>query len=448
MKKRIRIPGGTSGPNVKLPAPLVLVGLYLACIVIGSIALLLPVSHHGDIGLVESLFTATSAVTVTGLSVADTGSQFTGFGQLVILLLVQLGGLGLMTFAVLVFSALGISIGMPQRLALREDLNQTSIFNLTWLVKLIFLMALICELIGAFFLAFVFVPEFGLAGIWQAIFHSVSAFNNAGFSLHADSLTQWVGNPIVNVVIPGLFIVGGLGFIVVCDIYRKKNWRELTLHSKLMLAGTAYLIVLGMLIYAALEWQNPNTLGTLSTGDKLWASWFQGVTPRTAGFNTVDTNGMQESTALVTMILMFIGGGSTSTAGGIKVTSVCVLILATIAFFKRRQTLNVFGRSLGVAEVMKVMALVTLSVMMVITGIFLITISHDGQFFNLAFEVVSAFGTVGLTRGTTAQLDGLGMAVVMLTMFIGRVGPLAVGFLLATTNTARIRYPTGVISLG
>jgi trk system potassium uptake protein TrkH len=434
--------------HLSLPPPAVLVLIYLSLIAIGSLLLRLPVSHHGDIGLTEAIFTATSAVTVTGLVLVDTGAAFTQIGQIVIAILVQLGGLGLMTFAVLVLSALGISIGMPQRLILREDLNQTSLSNLTVLVRVIFFVALICEVIGALLLAMVFVPEYGSDGIWQAIFHSISAFNNAGFALHPDSLSQWVGNPIINLVVPSLFILGGLGFIVVSDIYRKRSWRTLTIHSKLMLAGTGTLIVIGAVSFALLEWQNPATLGPLSFADKLWASWFQGVTPRTAGFNTINTGGMDDSTTLLTMMLMFVGGGSTSTAGGIKVTTLCVLLLATVAFFKRRQTLHAFGRSLGVHEVMKVMALATLSMMLVLVGMFIISISHKGQFIDLAFEVISAFGTVGLSRGATGELDGVGLFIIMLVMFIGRVGPLALGFLLATRSVPRVRYPAGQISLG
>jgi trk system potassium uptake protein TrkH len=297
-------------------------------------------------------------------------------------------------------------------------------------------------------LAFVFVPEFGWNGVWQAVFHSISAFNNAGFALQSDSLSQWVGNPVVNLVIPLLFILGGLGFIVVGDVYQKRKWRSLTLHSKLMLIGTVVLILWGTVMFALLEWTNPATLGPLDIGDRLWASWFQGVTPRTAGFNTVDTAGMHDSTTLLTMTLMLVGGGSTSTAGGIKVTTLCVLLLATVAFFRRERTLHAFGRSLGLEEVMKVMALTTISMLLVLTGIFVISISHDGQFIDLAFEVTSAFGTVGLSRGTTTELDGFGRTIIIATMFIGRVGPLAIGFFLATRSTPRVKYPAGQIYLG
>lgn len=434
--------------DFRLPPPALLVVFYMAFIVVGAILLWLPIAHHGEIDIWTAIFTSTSAVTVTGLVLVDTGAAFTGFGQAVITILIQLGGLGLMTFAVLVLGALGIPVGMPQRMILREEINQTSLSNLMVLVKIILVIVLICEAVGALLLAFVFVPQYGWNGIWQAVFHSVSAFNNAGFALHPDSLSQWVGNPVVNITITLLFILGGLGFIVVGDIYQKREWRKLTLHSKLMLVGTLVLIAWGTIMFGLLEWNNPDTLGGLSTGDKIWASWFQGVTPRTAGFNTINTGGMHDSSTILTMTLMLVGGGSTSTAGGIKVTTLFVLLLATVAFFRRQTTLHAFGRSLGVEEVMKVMALTTISMLLVLTGIFLISISHDGDFMDLAFEVTSAFGTVGLSRGATGELDGFGRAVIIFTMFIGRVGPLAIGFFLATRSVPRVKYPTGQIYLG
>lgn len=428
--------------------PAILVLFYVSFITIGAILLWLPFAHNGEVDLGMAIFTSTSAVTVTGLVLADTGSAFTGFGQAVIALLIQMGGLGLMTTAVLVLSALGIPVGMPQRLMLREDLNQTSVSNLTVLVRIIMTIALISQAVGAVLLAFVFVPEYGWNGIWQAVFHSISAFNNAGFALHSDSLSQWVGNPLVNLVITLLFIFGGIGFIVLGDIHQKRKWHALTLHSKLMLTGTLILIAWGSISFAVLEWSNPGALGPLATADKLWASWFQGVTPRTAGFNTIDTGAMHDSTTLLTMVLMVVGGGSTSTAGGIKVTTLAVLLIATVAFFRRQTTLHAFGRSIGLNEVLKVMALTTISTLLIISGMFLILITHDGAFLDLAFEVTSAFGTVGLSRGATGELDAFGKAVIIFIMFLGRVGPLAIGFFLATRSTPRVKYPSGEIYLG
>lgn len=448
---RARLPSGRPVAFLwRLPPPLTLALFYLGAVLTGAFLLWLPISHVLPLSWSEAVFTSTSAVTVTGLSLVDVGSTFTLFGEIVIAVLIQLGGLGLMTFAVLLVSALGIPIGLPHRLVLREEVNQTSVSNLMGLLRVIAAVALACEAAGAAVLAVVFVPESGWAeGGWQAIFHSVSAFNNAGFSLFPDGLTRWVANPIINLAIPVLFIMGGLGFIVLGDIWQKRRWSRLMVHSKLMLIGTATLIAAGSLGFAALEWNNPATLGGLDgTGARLWASWFQGVTPRTAGFNTLDMGGMHDSTTIMVMTLMVIGGGSTSTAGGIKVTTVIVLLLATVAFFRRRTELNVFGRSLGIEEVMKVMALATISVGIMLTGFFLISISHDGEFLDLAFEVTSAFGTVGLSRGATAELDGIGRALIMVVMFVGRVGPLTLGFFLATRSVPRVRYPAGEIYLG
>ncbi|MFQ6550763.1 TrkH family potassium uptake protein [Aestuariibius insulae] len=433
-----------------LPPPAVLALLYLTFILIGTVLLWLPISNHGEVTLGDALFTSTSAVTVTGLIVVDTATAFTVFGQAVIAFLIQLGGLGLMTFAVLVLSALGIQIGMPQRLILREDLNQTTMSNLTVLVRIIIVLALACELVGVVFLSFVFIPDHGFGmGLWHAIFHSISAFNNAGFSTFSDSLMGYVGSPTINLTITIMFILGGLGFIVIGDIYQKRRFKKLTLHSKLMLIGTLFLILWGWLLFAALEWSNPGTLGSLeTTGERIWASWFQAVTPRTAGFNTLDTSAMTETGTLLTIMLMFVGGGSTSTAGGIKVTTLIVLILATIAFFRRRSELNAFGRSLGLEEIMKVLALTTVSILLILTGLFVTSITHDGPFIHLIFEVVSAFGTVGLSMGATGELDGLGRAFIILMMFLGRVGPLTIGFFLATRSLPRVKYPKGQIYLG
>ena len=436
--------------SFRVPPPAMLCAIYLSSILVGAGLLSLPISAVEPISYVTALFISTSAVTVTGLSTVDVGATFSLFGEIVIAALIQLGGLGLMTFAVLVLSALGIPVGMPQRLILREDLGQTTLNNLTVLVRIILTVAISCELVATAVLAFVFVPEFGWAnGLWQALFHAISAFNNAGFSTLPTGLVPYVTDPVINLMIPALFILGGLGFVVVGDIFQKREWQHLTLHSKIMLAGTLGLMVWGFVTFAALEWTNPGTLGALpSTGDRLWAAWFQAVTPRTAGFNTIDTAAMHDSTTLMTMLLMAVGGGSTSTAGGIKVTTLVVLLLATVAFFRRTSSLSVFGRAIKAEELLKVLALTTVSMILVFTGLFAISISHDGEFLDLAFEVVSAFGTVGLSRGATGSLDELGLALIMVIMFAGRVGPLALGFFLATRSTPRVKYPPGQIYLG
>jgi trk system potassium uptake protein TrkH len=434
----------------RLPPPALLALLYLSFIALGAVVLRLPVSHHGAVGWMDALFTSTSAVTVTGLVVVDTGSAFTVFGQAVVAVLIQLGGLGLMTFAVLLLSALGVPVGMPSRLILREEVNQTSFANLGVLVRTIFKIAVVVELIGAGVLAFVFVPEFGWAqGLWHAVFHSVSAFNNAGFALFPDSLSGWATDPVVNLVVPLMFVVSGLGFVVVGDIVQARRWGRFSLHTKIMIVGTIALLAWGTATFAALEWTNPGTLGAIEgTGGKLLAAWFQGATPRTAGFNTLDTGAMHDETALMTMTLMVIGGGSTSTAGGIKVATFVVLLLATVAFFRGRSELNLFGRRLDTAEVMKVLALTMVSLLLVLVSLFLLMLVQETDFLLLAFETTSAFGTVGLSMGATGELGIAGQLIVMAVMFLGRVGPLTLGFFLVTPSRPRLRYPKGQIYVG
>lgn len=424
--------------------------IYAVLILAGGALLHTSWATTAPITWSDALFTSASAVTVTGLIVVDTGSAFTFAGQVIIAGLIQLGGLGLMTFAVLVLSALGQPIGITQQIILRDDLDRTSLHDLMRLVRTIFAVVIVCELVGALLLAMVFVPEFGWpAGLWSAAFHAISAFNNAGFALYPDSLTRWAANPAVNLVIPLLFIIGGLGYGVLSDVLSGKRWRRYSLHSKLMLSATAAMIVVSVALFAILEWNNAGTLGQADTvREKLWVSWFQGVTTRTAGFNTVDIGAITDASALMFISLMFVGGGSTSTAGGIKVTTAFVMVLAIIAFFKRRHVLVAFGRSIGLDQVLKVLALTAVGVVFVLTGVFVLTISHDGEFLDIVFEVTSAFGTVGLSRGETGELDTLGRIVIGIIMFFGRVGPLTIGFFLATRIPPRVRYPEGQVFLG
>lgn len=434
----------------RLPPPGLLAVIYSIFIVIGAIALKLPISVTEAITWSDALFTSTSAVTVTGLIVVDTPEAFTLFGQGVLMVLMQMGGLGLMTFAALVLIALGIPVGVPQMVVLREDLNQTSISNLMSLVRVILQLALTLEAIGFVLLATSFVPDHGWGmGLWHALFHSISAFNNAGFSTFSNSLIDYAADPVVTVTTTSLFIVSGIGFVVLADIRAKGSWRRLSLHSKMMLTGTPILIAISFVLFAALEWRNPGTLGAIDSAfGRVQAAYFQAVTPRTAGFNSINTAAMYDSTALLTISLMIIGGGSTSTAGGIKLTTAIVLAMATLAFFKRRRELNMFGRALGPGEVHKVMALLTISIITILTSIFILSISTETEFLSLAFEAASAFGTVGLSMGATGLLDGWGRAVIMVLMFLGRVGPLVLGFFLATQAMPMVRYPKGQVYLG
>lgn len=433
-----------------MPPPMILSSLYAALIVLGAAVLKLPISHTVAITWSDAIFTSTSAVTVTGLLVIDTGADLTLFGQMVLAFLIQMGGLGLMTFAVLILGALGLPVGITGTLYLREDLNQSSVHQLSKLVVTIVKVVVICEVLGAILLAITFVPQYGLwQGIWESVFHAISAFNNAGFSTLPNGLLPYATDPVVNTVIPALFIVGGIGYVVLQDIFTQKRWRAWSLHTKIMLAGSAILIPWSVGMFAVLEWNNPATLGQFdSVAARLTVSWFQGVTTRTAGFNTTDIGAIYDGTALMFISLMLTRGGPTSTAGGIKVTTFVVMIIATVAFFRRQQQLRAFGRSIALDQVLKVMALTAISVILVFVGIFLLAASHDGHFLDITFEVASAFGTVGLSRGYTGELSEFGRAVIIIIMFLGRVGPLTLGFFLATRVAPRVRYPEGKVYLG
>lgn len=445
----MHIPNLRSLRVIKLPPSAVLALLYLTLIIIGTILLKLPISNTQPLAWRDALFTATSAVTVTGLGVVDTGSQFTIWGQAIILILLELGGLGIMTFAVLVLSMLGFQIGTAQHAFLREDLNQTSVSTLLKLVWIIFKVVFICQLIGAIILSFVFIPELGsLKGIWFAIFHSISAFTNGGFALYSNSMMPFVGNPIINFTIPVLVIIGGIGYSVITDIWTKRRWHQFTLHTKLMLVGTATLLLVSIALFAALEWSNPKTLGALSTSEKWSASWFQMVISRSGGFNSIDLAGMHDSTILMFIMLMLIGGGSTSMAGGLKVTTFIVLLLSAVAFFKRQRWIHVFGRSISQEHVQKVLALTVTTLTLLMLAVFLLAIDSDGQILAVFFEATSALATVGASLGITASLNDFERSIIMILMFIGRVGPLSLGIFLAMNSAPRVRYPNGQIYFG
>lgn len=447
---RRRHPSQAHRGVLRLPPPVVLALLFGLLIGLGTLALKTPWATTHPIGWMDAAFTATSAVTVTGLAVVDTGTSFTLLGQVVLLVLIQLGGLGLMTFAVMVLSLLGQRIGLRQQVLLREDLNQTSLADVIRLVRLIAVVVVALELVGTLLLALHFVPAFGWGtGLWHSLFHSVSAFNNAGFALYPDSLTRWATDPLVNLVIPLLYIVGGLGFSVLNELRQGKPWSRLSLHTKLMFAGTAGLVIWSVSAFLVLEWNNPLTLGGYeSLADRLMIAWFQATTTRTAGFNTIDMAALDDGTVLMFISLMFIGGGSTSTAGGIKVTTFMVLLMAAGAFLRSRPEPIAFGRAVRPPDILKVLALAFIGLLLVMVGTFLLTVSQQAPFLDLAFEATSAFGTVGLSRGVTGELDGFGRLILMVLMFIGRIGPLALGFLLARSVLASIRYPKGNVFLG
>ncbi|NMH73281.1 Ktr system potassium transporter B [Bacillus sp. RO2] len=434
---------------INLNPPQLLIVVFIFFGLLGTLLLMLPISTSESITLVDALFTATSAMTVTGLAVVDTGTAYTLFGQIVILSLIQVGGIGIMTFAVLIFIMLGKKIGFQERLILQQALNQTSVGGIILLVRRIIIFSFLIEGIAVLLLSYRWIPEYGWwDGLYYSVFHAISAFNNAGFSIWSDSLMQYVGDPVVNIVISFLFIIGGIGFTVLTDLWYTKEFRKLTLHTKIMLFGTLGINILAMFVFFVLEYFNPSTLGNFTLMEKIWASYFQAVTTRTAGFNTIDIGSMGTASIMWTLLLMFIGAGSTSTGGGIKLTTFVIIILAVNTFIKGKHEIVIFKRSIHQNYVIKALAISTISILFIFFSLFILTITEQAEFLLLLFEVISAFGTVGLSMGITGDLTDIGKCVIVFIMLLGKLGPLTLAYSLAKPNTSKVRYPNADLLTG
>ncbi|WP_332628951.1 TrkH family potassium uptake protein [Halalkalibacter flavus] len=433
----------------QMSPPQILALSFLVAIVIGTVLLKLPISTVEGISWIDALFTATSATTVTGLVVLDTGSAFTIYGQFIIMILIQIGGLGLMTFAVLIVLILGKKIGLRERLIVQEAFNQTSIGGVIRLVKILLIFTLLIEAIAVLLLSIRWVPEYGWAhGIYSSIFHSISAFNNAGFSLWADSLMGYVGDPVINIVITLLFITGGIGFTVLSDLWHTKEFHHLSLHSKLMLVGTFVINTVAMLFIFTVEYANPHTLGSLALDEKVWAAYFQAVTPRTAGFNSLDIASMEQGSIVFMLLLMFIGAGSASTGSGIKLTTFIIIIMAVWTFLRGRNETVIFERTIRNQIIIRSLAIVVISLLAVFLSILALSITESVPFIMIVFEAFSAFGTVGLSMGLTGDLTPIGKEIIIVLMFIGRIGPLTLAFSLARTQKSNVRYADGEVFTG
>lgn len=436
-------------PSRHLSPLTVIAGSFLLLIAIGTFLLKLPSATEVPISWIDALFVATSGTTVTGLSVFDPGSTLTLFGEIVLLVLIQCGGLGLMIFAVALLVLLRRKIGLRNRIYVKESLGESSTGGMIKLVKWILIFVFSFEGIAIVLMSLHWVPEFGWSkGIYYSIFHVISSFNNAGFSLFPDNLMQFAGDPVVNIILSLLFIIGGLGFVVVMEIFQKKTFREWSLHTKLMLVGTIILNIVATIVIFVLEYNNPNTIGNFPLFNKVLAAYFQGVAPRTAGYNTIATGEMEDSSLLFTMLLMFIGGGTASTASGIKVTTFIVIILGSISFIKGIQEPHLFGRSIKTEVMIRSLAITTVSLFINFFFIFLLTVTEDLPLLPLAFEVVSSFGTVGLSTGITAELSSLGKVIICIVMFIGRIGPLTLFFLFLKPKRETFKYPYDQVHTG
>lgn len=435
--------------SFKISPPLVIARSFLILIFIGTLCLKLPFATTTPISWTDALFVSTSATTVTGLSVFDPGTTLTVFGEVVLMILIQCGGIGLMTFAIALLILLGKRVGLQNRIYLQESFNQNSVGGIVKLVKLILTFVLTVQSIAIVIMTLHWLPKFGFTeALYLSVFHVISAFNNAGFALFPDNLIGFSGDPIVNIILSGLFILGGLGFTVVIDLYQKNSFRKWSLHTKMMIIGTIIINIIAALTIFLLEYGNPDTLGNMPLYEKIMTAYFQGVTPRTAGFNTVNYGMMEDPTLLFTMMLMFIGAGSASTASGIKLTTFMVVILATIAFLRQRGEPDLFGRSIRLDTVIRSLAITTISLLLVTAFIFMLTITEKIPFLPLAFEVVSAFGTVGLSMGITGQLSDLGEVLLCIVMFVGRIGSLTLFFLLMKPKKANYRYPYDQVFTG
>nr|WP_205603373.1 TrkH family potassium uptake protein [Heyndrickxia shackletonii] len=419
-----------------------LILVFFTAILLGTCLLKLPIASYHYVRWIDALFTATSAMTVTGLSTIDSAKEYTLFGQFVIITLIQLGGLGIVSFALLIFIMLGKKIGLKERILIQQSLNQTSLGGVIKLVRNLFLFSFMFEFIAMLFLSIRWIPEYGFwKGVFYSFFHSISAFNNAGFALWSDNLIRYVGDPIVNIGITGLIILGGIGFTVMSDIWYKKSFRKLSLHSKIMIIGTIVTNLLAMAFIFFLEYHNPHTLGHLSTPNKLWASYFQAVTTRTAGFETMDLNDLKEPTALLFLLLMFVGAGSASTGGGIKLTTFIVIVISVITFIKGKQEIVLAKRTIATSILLKSLAIFSIALLAIFLAVFVLCITEKAPFLKVLFEVISAFGTVGLTMGLTTKLTMIGKLIIVMMMFIGKLGPLTLAVSIAKSEQASIRYP-------
>ena len=430
---------------------------FLLLILAGSLLLTLPVSGAGGLRIpyFKALFTSVSAVCVTGLSIINPAVELSPFGQAVLLLLIQLGGLGFMTVATSFLAFAGRRMSLRGRLVMQESLNSEGLGGIAMLLRWIVCSTLAVEGVGALLLAARFIPRYDIAkGMWYSLFHSISAFCNAGFTIFpdSDSLTAFQTDPLVNVVIMLLIITGGIGFAVLADVKRVKSFRRLMLQSKIVLIGTAILLTLGTVCTLLSEWNNPGTLGGMSVGKKLLSASFYSVTLRTAGFNTFAIAPISPALKLLSAVFMFIGASSASTGGGIKVNTVAVVLLDMLRTARGRTNLHLFHKRITRYAVDRSHVILSLALTILTAGsIVILSLAPGIDAIDLIFESASALGTVGLSSCGTGSLPLAAQALLMILMYIGRIGPLSIAILIAKRQDATaesVKYPSEHILLG
>lgn len=435
---------------------------FLLVILLGSILLALPISsaNGNAVPYIDALFTATTSTCVTGLVTLPTFSTWSVFGQVVILILIQVGGLGVITIMSGLMLLLNRKLGIGDRLLIQDAFNLNTMSGLVKFVKNVLFGTLIIEGIGAALYMLVFIPEFGAKGVWISVFNSVSAFCNAGIDIIAEnSLCNYATNPLINIVTSALIILGGLGYIVWWDVLRviksrssknRKIFRYLTLHSKIVITVTAGLILAGAILIFIFEYANPLTIGELSLFDKVQVSFFQSVTTRTAGFASVPQENLTNASAAVSIILMLIGGSPVGTAGGMKTVTIAVLTCSAFATIRNKNGATLFGRRISEESIKKAVAVVVMFLTICATSTILLMATSNASALDAAYETVSATATVGLSRNMTATLNTFGKLIIIVTMYFGRVGPISLAVALGSKNVSQnvISEPTEDISIG
>ena len=434
---------------------------FLAVIAVGTLLLMLPISTSSGTwnNLVVALFTSTSAVCVTGHIVVDTGTYFSAWGQFFIVALVQIGGLGYMTATTFLLLLLGRRFGLRDKIALQQALDRPGMQGSAQVVRSIIALTMIFEITGALLLLFVFVPDYGFGrGLELAIFHSLTAWNNAGFSLFKDNLIGYQSSPLVNLIIPGLIIFGGIGYEVIFEMYlwfrdhllRRPEKIVFSLNFKVVVSTTLALLAISTVAIFFTESNNTDTLAPMSFGTKVMTAWFQAVTPRTAGFNTIDIGAMTPASLFIMIALMFIGGSPGATAGGIKTTTFRILTSCTRAILRGKEEVLLYQRQIPMGLVLKAVGVSVGSLFTVLAATTLIALSDPQlDFIQILLEVMSGFGTVGLSTGITANLSTFAKLVLVATMYIGRVGVLLLmSALLGDPSPSVIRYPEENLLVG
>ena len=432
---------------------------FLGAILVGSLLLKLPISSADGISVpyVDALFTATTATCVTGLVTLPTVTAWSTFGQVVILLLIQAGGLGIITIMSGIMIGLHKKMGLADRLLIQDAFNLNTLSGLIKFIKKVIWGTFIVEGVGALLYMSVFVPEFGLKGIWISVFTSVSAFCNAGIDIIAEnSLCNYACNPVVNIVTMMLIIVSGIGYIVwwdvirVCKMKTNRKFSRLTLHSKIAIITTLILIFAGAVLVLIFEYKNPLTIGSFNLYDKIQTSFFQSVTTRTAGFATVPQENLTNASSALSLLFMFIGGSPVGTAGGVKTVTVAVIFASAVSAIKGRNEVTLFSRNIRKDAISRATAVVGMSFLIMLVSTVLLSAVTDADFLDILYETVSATATVGLTRNLTSSLETAGKIIIILTMYLGRVGPisLAIAFNRRKETPNIIKNPVEEISVG